>query len=290
MPIFGFRDVADMFDGGGANRSGPTSSFEGSSFDSDKTNNYKVPAGADPNAKKGEGLARLLSLVGLAASGGNPLGAAIGGGLGSLLTGGGLKGAFQSGVGNYALGATTGPIGLALDALSGGSGVKDAGSGVLDMFGMGGPKAPTVGPDGKPIPGQLNTGINGLLKVFDNPLMMALMLKATEPKNVSLLSGDEKKMMKTGERNPGYQGTPAFDYTYSNTNFAKGGFISGPGTGTSDSIPARIYQNGKPSEEARLSDGEFVMTNRAVRGAGGGDRARGAAEMYRLMRQFERRS
>lgn len=290
MGLFGFKDVADAFDGGGAGKSGPTSSWEGTSFDTNKTNNYVAPKGTDPNAKKGEGLARLLSLVGLAASGGNPLGAAIGGGLGSLLTGGGLKGAFQSGVGNYALGATTGPIGLALDTLSGGKGVQQAGSGVLDMFGMGGGENATVGTDGKPIPGQLNTGINGLLKVFDNPLMMALMLKATEPKNVSLLSGDEKKMMKTGERNPGYQGTPAFDYTYSNTNFAKGGFIAGPGTGTSDSIPARIYQHGKPTEEARLSDGEFVMTNRAVRGAGGGDRARGAAEMYRLMRQFERRS
>jgi hypothetical protein len=55
-----------------------------------------------------------------------------------------------------------------------------------------------------------------------------------------------------------------------------GGAIHGPGTGTSDSIPAR------------LSDGEFVMTARAVRGAGKGDRMKGARKMYELMHKFER--
>lgn len=70
--------------------------------------------------------------------------------------------------------------------------------------------------------------------------------------------------------------------------FARGGYIEGPGTGRSDSIPAMIYQGGKPVQRAALSDGEFVMTERAVRGAGGGDRARGAARMYRMMREFEK--
>jgi len=56
---------------------------------------------------------------------------------------------------------------------------------------------------------------------------------------------------------------------------AGGGEIMGPGTGTSDSIPAR------------LSDGEFVMTADAVRGAGNGDRNMGAARMYDLMSRFE---
>jgi hypothetical protein len=54
------------------------------------------------------------------------------------------------------------------------------------------------------------------------------------------------------------------------------GQISGPGTETSDSIPAM------------LSDGEFVMTARAVRGAGKGDRLAGAKKMYALMHQLER--
>ena len=56
---------------------------------------------------------------------------------------------------------------------------------------------------------------------------------------------------------------------------AGGGEVMGPGTGTSDSIPAR------------LSDGEFVMTARAVKNAGGGDRSLGAARMYDMMNRFE---
>jgi hypothetical protein len=54
-----------------------------------------------------------------------------------------------------------------------------------------------------------------------------------------------------------------------------GGEVEGPGTGTSDSVPAR------------LSDGEFVMTAAAVRGAGGGDRDIGAARMYDMMAELE---
>jgi len=60
-----------------------------------------------------------------------------------------------------------------------------------------------------------------------------------------------------------------------------GGFIEGPGTGTSDSIPASIFQNGVPVQEARLSDGEFVMTKKAV------DNSGGAPAMYARMKQFE---
>ena len=54
------------------------------------------------------------------------------------------------------------------------------------------------------------------------------------------------------------------------------GQISGPGTEKSDSIPAM------------LSDGEFVMTAKAVRGAGKGSRRAGAKKMYELMHQLER--
>ena len=57
---------------------------------------------------------------------------------------------------------------------------------------------------------------------------------------------------------------------------ADGGEVEGPGTGTSDSVPAR------------LSDGEFVLTAKAVRGAGGGDRDLGAARMYDMMSELER--
>jgi hypothetical protein len=65
-------------------------------------------------------------------------------------------------------------------------------------------------------------------------------------------------------------------------SLAQGGYprrtgqISGPGTEKSDSIPAM------------LSDGEFVMTAKAVRGAGKGSRRAGAKKMYELMHQLER--
>ena len=58
----------------------------------------------------------------------------------------------------------------------------------------------------------------------------------------------------------------------------QGGESTGPGTGTSDDIPAM------------LSDGEFVMTAKAVRGAGGGDRREGARKMYQMMDQLEARA
>ena len=54
-----------------------------------------------------------------------------------------------------------------------------------------------------------------------------------------------------------------------------GGEPVGPGTGTSDDIPAM------------LSDGEFVMTAAAVEGAGGGDRATGSERMMNMMKNFE---
>lgn len=66
---------------------------------------------------------------------------------------------------------------------------------------------------------------------------------------------------------------PGFDYR---DTMASGGEVTGPGTGTSDSVPAR------------LSDGEFVLTAKAVRGAGGGDRDVGAARLYDMMSELER--
>ena len=57
---------------------------------------------------------------------------------------------------------------------------------------------------------------------------------------------------------------------------AGGGYVNGIGGPKDD------------SNLARLSDGEFVMTERAVRGAGYGDRMNGAARMHDIMQGFER--
>jgi hypothetical protein len=53
------------------------------------------------------------------------------------------------------------------------------------------------------------------------------------------------------------------------------GPIDGPGTGTSDDVPAM------------LSDGEFVFTAKAVRNMGQGSRRKGAKKMYALMKKLE---
>ena len=58
-------------------------------------------------------------------------------------------------------------------------------------------------------------------------------------------------------------------------DFTAGGHAMGPGTGTSDSIPAL------------LSDGEFVMTAKAVKGFGGGNRKQGAQKLYSMMEKAE---
>ena len=83
-----------------------------------------------------------------------------------------------------------------------------------------------------------------------------------------------------------YQGILNPQLTYANPNYREGGILDlqgggesrGPGTGTSDSIPAM------------LSDGEFVMTADAVRGAGGGNRREGARKMYEAMDRLEARA
>lgn len=49
-------------------------------------------------------------------------------------------------------------------------------------------------------------------------------------------------------------------------SFAEGGMIEGPGTVTSDSIPAMIYQNGKPVEEIAVSDGEVILSGKDLAG------------------------
>jgi len=81
---------------------------------------------------------------------------------------------------------------------------------------------------------------------------------------------------------PGYGAVPNYGGGYASggdvdtSQFPRqNGAIAGPGTGRSDDVPAM------------LSDGEFVMTARAVRGAGNGDRNNGMQTMYNLMRNFE---
>jgi len=61
----------------------------------------------------------------------------------------------------------------------------------------------------------------------------------------------------------------------SDMDLTQGGASFGPGTGTSDDIPAM------------LSDGEFVVTANAVKNLGGGNRMLGAKRMYQMMNTLD---
>ena len=231
-------------------------------------------------------------LVGLAYGG--PLGAALGSGIGSLASGGNIGDALKAGLMGYGLGSIPGVAGFASNAAS-----------AAGMQGLSGKfaaaqKMATQSPIGKMVGGlgqgvpagsglapaaqtaaQTGAQMGGLGGLSMENLILSGLIQMGEPKPTPL-TPLQKAQLATGERAPNYQGTPVMA--------ARGGLIEGPGTGTSDSIPAAIYQDGGRVQEARLSDGEFVMTADAVKGAGGGDRAKGAAEMYKMMNRFERRA
>ena len=120
----------------------------------------------------------------------------------------------------------------------------------------------------------IQTGISSLLN-FNDPntgmgyssieeLEDAVMAKMNPPSN----NGGIRALMEGG--------SPEF-----------GGIVKGPGTGTSDSIPGMIYQDGKPVQRAALANNEFVFTEKAVKGAGNGNIDKGIATMYDLMDKFE---
>jgi len=220
---------------------------------------------------------------------GNPaLGSALGGGIGSLLAGADIEDALKTaaiaGAGAYALkGAgpqTTAAAGTTAGQAAAGTTAKQMAEAQLYDQAMTETASQAA-----------QSGIMAAIK--ENPLTSialgtsALGLLSEEEQEQRELTELEKRQRETGERIPGYKGRNiVFEYDYPQ-KFVEGGFIQGPGTGKSDSINSGIYQNGIKVQEARLSDGEFVMTERAVRGLGNGDRGKGAAKMYEMMRQYE---
>jgi len=146
-------------------------------------------------------------------------------------------------------------------------------SGTGDLYAMGGMVAPQQGL------ASLNQGqmpmMGGQMPNLSDPMTAATLAMAVRQPELQYGSIMAQPQPNMPVQNP-------------RLGYAMGGYVEGPGTGTSDDIEAQIYQNGMPVQEARLSDGEFVMTENAVKGAGNGDREAGAANMYRMMQQFER--
>jgi hypothetical protein len=251
-------------------------------------------------------LKKLLPIAGAAAgfylgpAGSAAVSSALGSGIGTLLAGGNLKDAIKNS-------AIAGIVGGGLQSAQAASATQAAGQTAAAtqaaqakqaLAAMEGSQAAIAKELAKETAKETTKkGIASYLTPGNVLLGTSLLggLLAEEPEQPELTE-DQKRMMRTGERTD-YEGDPnlvaRLDYNDRNAiararsvngvlNAAQGGFIQGPGTGTSDSIPAMIYQGGKPVQEARLSNNEFVFTEKAVQGAGG------PARMYEMMKQYER--
>mgnify|MGYP003147118319 CR=1 FL=1 len=247
-------------------------------------------------------LSSIGGLVGLAMGG--PAGAAIGAGLGKGAEGGNLKDILSSGAKGFLGGnllnqgiaaagtGFSGGQGSLASMFSGGAQGGNQGIGNLmgRMSGGGGNMMPMGQGQGNFNMAQMMGGGGGgiMNTMRQNPLITSLMMAAYDenryPDGVKILTPLQQRQIDTGERLPDYKGTMAPQIRYA----AKGGLIEGPGTGTSDSIPATIYQNGSPVQEAALSDGEFVLREKDVQAVGDGDREKGAARLYALQREFDK--
>jgi hypothetical protein len=229
------------------------------------------------------------------------MGAAIGSGIGGLAAGQDVEEALKTAAIGGALGYGARGIGFA-PAAQGGFMPRFVGSEAAAGYGLTGARIPVAGAgDPFAVPGKIgqSTGLEkkGIFSTLgdfakENPLTAAgLGLGAL---GLAMTPEEEEE----GEQRPFPKGE-MFDITarsretgdvyqlndpedlaeyrreISDFNYYHGGEVEGPGTGTSDSVPAR------------LSDGEFVMTAKAVRGAGGGDRDIGAARMYDMMAELE---
>ena len=239
-------------------------------------------------------LKKLLPIAGAAAgfyfgpAGAAAVNAALGSGIGTLLAGGDLKDAIKNSAmagiaGGGLQAAGVGSTAAATQAAGQTAAATQAAQAKQALAAMEGSKAAIAKELAKET---AKKGIASYLTPSNVLLGSSLVggLLAEEPEQPELTE-DEKRMMRTGERTDyvGQDVVPRYDYSKETAlTFARGGFIEGPGTGTSDDIPAMIYQDGKPVQEARLSNNEFVFTEKAVQGAGG------PARMYEMMKQYER--
>ncbi len=91
---------------------------------------------------------------------------------------------------------------------------------------------------------------------------------------VQMFGQDALEILKTNVQS----GMTLRGYQRKKPRMAKGRFIEGAGGPTDDAIPAVI----DGEQPAALSDGEFVLPAAAVRGAGDGDKNKGAAKLEQL--------
>ena len=237
----------------------------------------------------------LGGIAGLITGGGTAMAAAVGAGIGSLASGGSLEDALKSGGMAFGIGSIPG-VGSFAQSLGGQMGISSAVSQQAkgEILKKGAEEGLKKGGFSLMSPGGILTATTLLGAMEDKDRVAELPAGSGERTDYA-----GRVVVKpyidpiTGERtfqNPdglGIMSTP--QARTPRIMAAAGGYIEGPGTGRSDDVKAGIFQNGQKVQEARLSDGEFVMTRKAVDNAGGGDREKGAAKMYALMNNLENR-
>ena len=214
---------------------------------------------------------------------------AFSGGAAAAAGGGGLGSIIQGAIGG---GFSASPFGQAANAL----GLGGGGGGF-----MGNTQSPrSTGPSqfmnssyaggGNPM-GAIGQGIKGAAGFLDsNPLITSMALQLLQKDQQSTPDSVRNQLMYG--HNPDIVGRMAPDIKRRMAQggivqaYNMGGYIEGPGTATSDSIPAQIYQGGQPVREAALSDGEFVVNSRTVKALGDGHRDAGAARLYRMQQEM----
>jgi len=244
----------------------------------------------------------LGGIAGLITGGGTAMAAAVGAGIGSLASGGSLEDALKSGGMAFGIGSIPG-VGSFAQNLGG-----QLGGGMFSSAVSQKAKGDIVTKAAEE--GLKKGGVSLADRMMSPGGILAL---ATAAEAVKGRDDGAEQILGTGERtdyagrvvvkpyidpetgertfqNPdglGIMSTP--QATTPSIMMNTGGYVEGPGTGRSDDVKAGIFQNGQKVQEARLSDGEFVMTRKAVDNAGGGDREKGAAKMYALMNNLENR-
>ncbi len=94
-------------------------------------------------------------------------------------------------------------------------------------------------------------------------------------KELAFMYGVDPSMIEGEMDNPYYTGAFMNSGGIASLNMDMGGGVSGPGGPKDDMI------------DAKLSDGEFVMTAKAVENFGNGDRYEGARKMYDMMNMLD---
>jgi len=228
--------------------------------------------------------------TGAALNGKDPLMGALTGGIGGF-GGAGIGNALSK---SAAAGSAAGSAGSAAGAAPASGGIGSLGQGISNLgteagrsaysqaLGGTGPNADLIAAGKTGIP----LGLAALSGI--EPPQIAKMEEDKYDPNATLnLSGD------SGLRFYAYGG-PVFErpdrdsdpiqdakdsIKYGIKDYAKGGYLNGPGDGMSDSIPATI-ENKQP---ARLADGEFVIPADVVSHLGNGSTKAGAQRLYAMM-------